>query len=62
MPTKYKVTRTEKPVSIKTLASLIDAYVGEHADQILSNLMPAGFEFKEDDELDGCGSRAALKT
>src|SRR5262245_53254622 len=61
MPTKHKVTRAEKPVEIDALVSAITAYVEQHSDEILSTLMPAGVEFKPEDELDGCGPATVLK-
>jgi hypothetical protein len=61
MPTKHKVTRAEKPFEIDILASSIAAYLKKNEDQILSCLMPAGFEFTPHDELDGCGPKAILR-
>ena len=61
MPTKHKAIRAEPQVPVNVLTSSIGAYVDTHSSKILFTLMPAGFEFKPEDELDGCGPTTVLK-
>ena len=61
MPTKHKAIRAEPQVPVNVLTSSISAYVETHSNKVLSTLMPAGFEFKSENELDGCGPTTVLK-